>query len=112
MKKRFPHVTPHCFTASEVQTMAQVAGITIEEVLKALMGGRDNARFPGGGAEVLSDRVRQKLAHKKGGAEKWLEVHRAAHKLWFKSTATMMYGHVETPDDIVEHWDRIRTLTG
>lgn len=109
MKKRFPKVTPHCFTASEVQTMAQVAGITIEEVLTALWEAGQRT-LPGGGAEVLSDRVRQKLAHKKGGAEKWLEVHRAAHKLGFKSTATMMYGHVETPDDIVEHWDRIRSL--
>jgi cyclic dehypoxanthinyl futalosine synthase len=109
MKRRFPQVTPHCFTASEVQTMAQVEGIPIEGVLKALWEAGQRT-LPGGGAEVLSDRVRNKLAHKKGGAEKWLEVHRAAHKLGFRSTATMMYGHVETSEDIVEHWDRIRSL--
>lgn len=109
MKRRFPQVTPHCFTASEVQTMAQVEGINVEAVLKALWEAGQRT-LPGGGAEVLSDRVRTKLAHKKGGAEKWLEVHRAAHGLGFKSTATMMYGHVETPDDIVEHWDKIRAL--
>lgn len=109
MRRRFPHVTPHCFSASEVQTMAQVAGVPIEQVLKALWDAGQRT-LPGGGAEVLSDRVRNKLAHKKGGAEKWLEVHRAAHKLGFKTTATMMYGHVETPEDIVEHWNRIRDL--
>jgi cyclic dehypoxanthinyl futalosine synthase len=109
MRRRYPKVTPHCFTASEVQTMAQVAGMTIEEVLKALWEAGQRT-LPGGGAEILSDRVRQKLAHKKGGADKWMDVHRAAHKIGFKSTATMMYGHVETPDDIVEHWDRIRDL--
>lgn len=109
MKTRFPGVTPHFFTASEVQTMAQVSNLTVEQVLKTLWDAGQST-LPGGGAEVLSERVRKKLAHKKGGPEKWLEVHRAAHKLGFRSTATMMYGHVETPEDIVEHWDRIRAL--
>jgi cyclic dehypoxanthinyl futalosine synthase len=102
-------VTPHCFTASEVQTMAQVSGKTIEGVLEALWKAGQRT-LPGGGAEILSERVRKTLAHKKGGPEKWLEVHRAAHKIGYKSTATMMYGHVETAEDIVEHWDRIRAL--
>jgi cyclic dehypoxanthinyl futalosine synthase len=109
MRKRFPSVAPHFFTASEVQTMAQVSGKTIEGVLKALWDAGQRS-LPGGGAEVLSERVRKKLAHKKGGPEKWLEVHRAAHKLGYKSTATMMYGHVETVDDILEHWEHIRSL--
>jgi len=109
MKAQFPEVTPHCFTASEIQTVAQVAGKTIEDVLKALWDAGQTT-LPGGGAEILSARVRQKLAHKKGGPEKWLEVHRAAHKLGYRSTATMMYGHIETPEDIVEHWDHIRGL--
>ncbi|MBL8023308.1 MAG: dehypoxanthine futalosine cyclase [Elusimicrobia bacterium] len=109
MRKRFPQVTPHCFTASEIQTMAQVSGLSLDGVLLALWDAGQRT-LPGGGAEVLSDRVREKLAHKKGGAEKWLEVHRAAHKLGFKSTATMMYGHVETIEEIVEHWDHIRSL--
>jgi cyclic dehypoxanthinyl futalosine synthase len=109
MRKRFPKITPHCFTASEVQTVAQVSQMTLEGVLQALWDAGQRT-LPGGGAEVLSDRVREKLAHKKGGAEKWLEVHRAAHKIGFKSTATMMYGHVETPEDIVDHWNRVRDL--
>jgi cyclic dehypoxanthinyl futalosine synthase len=109
MRSRFPAVTPHCFTASEVQTMSQVSGKTVEDVLKTLWDAGQRT-LPGGGAEILSERVRKKLAHKKGGPEKWLEVHRTAHRLGFRSTATMMYGHVETVEDVVEHWDRIRSL--
>jgi cyclic dehypoxanthinyl futalosine synthase len=108
-KKRFPGVTPHFFTASEVQNMARVSGKTIEEVLAALKDAGQTT-LPGGGAEILSVKVRQKLAWKKGGPDKWLEVHRAAHKQGWRSTATMMYGHVETPEDIVEHWENVRTL--
>ncbi len=108
-RRRFPGVTPHFFSASEVQTMASVTGQSVDAVLRALWDAGQRT-LPGGGAEVLSERVRQKLAHKKGGPEKWLEVHRAAHKIGFRSTATMMYGHVETPVDIVEHWERIRAL--
>ncbi len=108
-RRRFPGVTPHFFSASEVQTMASVTGQSVDAVLRALWDAGQRT-LPGGGAEVLSERVRQKLAHKKGGPEKWLEVHRAAHKIGFRSTATMMYGHVETPADIVEHWERIRAL--
>jgi cyclic dehypoxanthinyl futalosine synthase len=109
LRRRFPDVTPHFFTASEIQTMAQVSGKTIENVL-GLLWEAGQRTLPGGGAEILSQRVRQKLAHKKGGPEKWLEVHRAAHKLGYKSTATMMYGHIETPEDIVEHWNHVRSL--
>src|SRR5206468_1737976 len=61
-------------------------------------------------AEVLSTRVRTRIAPKKGGPEAWLEVHREAHRRGFKSTATMMYGHVETVDDLLDHFDAIREL--
>jgi cyclic dehypoxanthinyl futalosine synthase len=108
-RRRFPHVTPHFFTASEVQTMAQVAGLTVPQVLARLKDAGQHT-LPGGGAEILSERVRRKVAPKKGGPEAWLEVHREAHKLGFLSTATMMYGHVEEPADIVEHWNNIRNL--
>jgi cyclic dehypoxanthinyl futalosine synthase len=66
--------------------------------------------LPGGGAEILSERVRTRIAPKKGGPGAWLEVHREAHRQGFKSTATMMYGHVETPDDVLDHLEAIRTL--
>jgi cyclic dehypoxanthinyl futalosine synthase len=108
-KKRFPGITPHFFTASEVQTMAQITNTSVPEVLAQLKAAGQNT-LPGGGAEILSERVRKKVAPKKGGPEAWLEVHREAHKLGFVSTATMMYGHVEEMEDVIEHWDRIRDL--
>ena len=108
-RKRFPTVTPHFFTASEIQTMAQISNTNVPHVLAQLKEAGQHT-LPGGGAEVLSARVRKKLAPKKGGPEAWLEVHREAHKLGFTSTATMMYGHIEQPEDVVEHWNHIRNL--
>ncbi len=66
--------------------------------------------LPGGGAEILSARVRKKISPKKGGPETWLDVHRVAHEVGLRSTATMMYGHVETAEDILEHLESIRAL--
>ena len=108
-RRRFPQITPHFFTASEVTTMAQVADLSIRDVLQQL---KDAGQFtlPGGGAEVLSDRIRRRLAPKKGGVEAWLSVHRQAHQLGLKSTATMMFGHIEEDEDILEHLDHIRNL--
>src|SRR5438445_366809 len=71
---------------------------------------RRRPRPPVGGAEILSERVRTRIEPKKGGPAAWLGVHRDAHRRGFKSTATMMYGHVETPDDVVDHWEAIREL--
>ncbi len=108
-RRRFPSVTPHFFTASEIQTMAEVSGLSMPDVLARLReAGQDT--LPGGGAEVLSERVRKRIEPKKGGPRAWLDVHREAHRQGFRSTATMMYGHVEEPDDIVDHWDAIRAL--
>jgi cyclic dehypoxanthinyl futalosine synthase len=108
-RRRFPQVTPHFFTASEIQTMAQVSGLSMPDVLRRLReAGQDT--LPGGGAEVLSERVRKRIEPKKGGPKAWLDVHREAHRQGFKSTATMMYGHVEEPDDIIDHWEAVRDL--
>ncbi len=108
-RRRFPQVTPHFFTASEVTMMAQVSGLTVRDVLVRL---KEAGQFtlPGGGAEILSDRIRRRLATKKGPADAWLSVHREAHQLGFKSTATMMFGHVEEDEDILEHLDHLRAL--
>lgn len=108
-RRRFPDVTPHFFTASEIQTMALVSGTDIATVISRLKEAGQHT-LPGGGAEILSERVRKKVAPKKGGPESWLSVHREAHRQGFASTATMMYGHVEEPEDVVEHWTRIRDL--
>ncbi len=108
-RRRFPQVTPHFFTASEIQTMAQVSGLSVREVLLRL---QEAGQFtlPGGGAEILSARVRKRIEPKKGGPGAWLEVHREAHRLGFKTTATMMYGHVEEPEDVLDHLEAIRAL--
>ena len=107
--RRFPQVTPHFFTASEIQTVAGVTGLAMTDVLDRLKEAGQRT-LPGGGAEVLSTRVRKRIEPKKGGPEAWLEVHREAHRRGFKSTATMMYGHVEETDDVLDHFDAIRAL--
>ncbi len=108
-RERFPSVTPHFWSAVEIEGMAKVSGLSIREVLRRLKdAGQDT--LPGGGAEILTDRVRRKISHKKGGAAAWIDVHREAHALGFRSTATMMYGHLETNEDIVGHLLAIREL--
>lgn len=108
-KERYPQVTPHFWSAVEIEGMAKVSGLAVREVLERLKeAGQDT--LPGGGAEILSDRVRRRVSHKKGGAAAWLDVHREAHALGYRSTATMMYGHLETNEDIVEHLLAIRSL--
>lgn len=108
-RRRFPQATPHFFTASEVTMMAQVSRLSIREVLLKLQEAGQYT-LPGGGAEILSDRIRRRLSPKKGGVEAWLTVHREAHRVGFKSTATMMFGHIEQDEDILEHLDHIRDL--
>jgi cyclic dehypoxanthinyl futalosine synthase len=107
--RRFPQVTPHFFTASEIQTVATVSGLAMTDVLDRLKEAGQRT-LPGGGAEVLSERVRRRIEPKKGGPGAWLEVHREAHRRGFRSTATMMYGHVEEVDDVLDHFDAIRGL--
>ena len=108
-RRRFPSVTPHFFSASEIRTMSDVAGRPVAEILSRLKQAGQTS-IPGGGAEILSERVRRRIEPKKGGPAAWLEVHREAHRQGFKSTATMMYGHVEQPDDVLDHLDAIRGL--
>jgi dehypoxanthine futalosine cyclase len=108
-RRRFPHVTPHFFSAPEIHQMVEVSGLTIRGVLEALYEAGQRT-LPGGGAEILAKRVRKRISVKKGGPEAWLDVHRVAHQVGMRSTATMMYGHVETDAEIVEHFDYIRDL--
>src|SRR2546425_11353706 len=108
-RRRFPQVTPHFFTASEIRTVAQVSGLGLVEVLDRLWEAGQRT-LPGGGAQGLSARGRRRIEPKNGGPSAWLEVHREAHRRGFKSTATMMYGHVEQPDDPLDHLHAIRRL--
>ncbi len=104
-----PEIYPHFFSTSEIIGMAQVANLTVREVLERLWKAGLRS-IPGGGAEILSDKVKKKISSKKGTSADWLSVMRVAHNLGYKSTATMMYGHLETDEDIVEHLDQVRSL--
>ncbi len=106
---KYPTITIHGFSSIELDFIAKVSRITIQEVLARLKA-KGLASIPGAGAEILSDKVRDIIAPKKIDSEVWVDVHRQAHKLDIKSTATMMYGTVETDEDIIDHWEMIRNL--
>lgn len=108
-KKNYPDIHPHFYSAVEIANAAQVSNISIKEVLQALWNAGQRT-LPGGGAEILSERVRKKISPKKIATSTWLEVHKTAHLIGFKTTATMMYGHIETPEDILLHLEAIRHL--
>ena len=109
--KRFPHIHPHFFSAPEIMKMKEITGWELSEVFAKLRQAGLKT-IPGGGAEILADRVKHKISRlfPKGKTADWIDVHREAHRAGLKSTATMMYGHVETDDDIIEHFDAIRNL--
>ncbi len=99
----------HAFSPPEIIHFSNVSGLGVREVLKRLVAaGLDS--IPGGGAEILVDRVRQRIAPRKATTSEWLDVMRAAHELGLKTTATMMFGHVESDEDRMEHMSRIRDL--
>lgn len=99
----------HALSPPEIFHIAKASDLNIESVIKRLIdSGLDS--IPGGGAEILVDRVRQRLSPNKCSADEWLEVMRTAHKLSLKTTATMMFGHIETMEERIEHMEKIRSL--
>ena len=106
---KYPMITIHGFSAIEIDYIAKISKISIEEVLSRLQA-KGLASMPGAGAEILNDRVRDIIAPRKIDKDIWLDIHHKAHKLGIKSTATMMYGTVETNREIVQHWADIREL--
>ena len=107
--KKYPQITIHGFSAIEINYIAKVSHLSIPEVLARLKKAGLSS-IPGAGAEILSDRVRDIIAPRKLDSDEWIEVHRQAHKLDIKSTATMMFGSVDNDEDVIEHWRRIRDL--
>ena len=108
-KRIRPAIHLKCFTAVEIAFFADLYGKTDEQVLRELMdAGLDS--LPGGGAEVFAERVRRKICHDKCGGTRWLEIHRTAHRLGLRSNVTMLYGHVETHAERVDHMLRARRL--
>jgi cyclic dehypoxanthinyl futalosine synthase len=108
IKARYP-IHLHCLSPPEIQHVARRSQLTIPQTLTRLRdAGLDS--LPGGGGEILVDRVRDLIAPKKTKSSEWLGVMRHAHRLGMSTTATMMYGHVETLAERVEHLRRVREL--
>ncbi len=108
-RRRYPDIHPHYFSAIEITNAARVSKISIEEALQKLWDAGLRT-IPGGGAEILSERVRMKVSPKKMEENGWLNFHEKAHLAGFKTTATMMYGHVETDEEIIDHLLQLREV--
>jgi aminodeoxyfutalosine synthase len=104
-----PDIHLKCFTAVEIAFFADLYGMTDAQVLRDLQSaGLDS--LPGGGAEIFAERVRRKIAHDKCGSDRYIEIHRLAHGMGMRSNVTMLYGHIETAAERVDHMLRARAL--
>jgi aminodeoxyfutalosine synthase len=109
LKKVRPGIHLKCFTAVEIAFFADIYKMTDREVLERLIdAGLDS--LPGGGAEIFAPRVRKKISHDKADADRYLSIHRIAHELGMRTNVTMLYGHIETHEERVDHMLRARAL--
>ena len=109
IKQQFPQVNIHGFSPPELYHFTKVNKLSLRDVLERLrLAGLGS--IPGGGAEILVDRVRREITRGKVLTDSWLDVMRTWHELGGRSTATMMFGHVETPAERIEHLERLRQL--
>lgn len=109
VKQRFPQINVHGFGPPEIDHVAKVSDLPLRTVLLRLKEAGLGS-LPGGGAEILVDRVRQAVSPCKVSAQRWLEVCRTWHALGGRGSATMMFGHVETPAERIEHLEQLRRL--
>ena len=108
-KRIRPGIHLKCFTAVEIAFFSDLYGMTDEQVLRALIdAGLDS--LPGGGAEIFAERVRRKICHDKCDADRYLDIHRIAHRFGLRTNVTMLYGHIETIEERVDHMLRARAL--
>jgi cyclic dehypoxanthinyl futalosine synthase len=107
--KKYPNITIHGFSAPEIDYIAKISKISIKEVLIRLKE-KGLSSMPGAGAEILSDRVRDIISPRKISTSRWLEIHKTAHEIGMKTTATMMFGTVESVEEIIKHLELIRNL--
>ncbi len=107
IREKYPHINIHGFSPPELQHFAQLFGMPLREVISQFKAAGLGS-VPGGGGEILVDRVRDRIAPLKCKSDAWLEVMQTAHELGLKSSATMMFGHVETIEDRIEHLGRLR----
>jgi aminodeoxyfutalosine synthase len=109
LHEAFPRVMLKAWTAVEITRFAQLTERSVESILSELID-VGLCCLPGGGAEIFAAEVRQQICPTKADAEAWLEVHRTAHRLGLKTNATMLYGHVETAEQRIDHLVRLREL--
>ena len=107
--ERWPEVNCHALSAPELDHLAKLDKRPVEDVIGDLKAAGMGS-VPGAGAEMLVERVRRIIAPKKTSTDRWLDVHRKVHQAGLRSSATMMFGHVETAAERVEHLDRLRAL--
>jgi cyclic dehypoxanthinyl futalosine synthase len=109
LKQRYPRVHLHCFSAPEIQCIAEVSGLCVRDTIARLVdAGLDS--IPGAGAEILDDEVRARIARLKCTSGEWVEVHRTAHALGLRTTATMMFGCGEEFRHRVNHFEQVRRI--
>jgi aminodeoxyfutalosine synthase len=109
IKRERPHLHIKAFTAVEIAFFAEKYQLTVEDVLQRLVAAGLGS-LPGGGAEVFAERVRRKICADKVDADGWLAIHKAAHRMGLRSNCTLLYGHIETVEERVDHLIRLRTL--
>ena len=109
VKRQLPHVAVKAYTAVEIFYMIKREGVSLDEGLRRLAEAGMEC-IPGGGAEIFDAELRAKICPDKCSAEEWLAVHRAAHNMGISTNCTMLYGHIETLEQRVDHLDRLRKL--
>ena len=109
LRNRFPEVHIQAFTAVEIAHLADIATLSVKQTLIELREAGLGS-LPGGGAEIFNTKIRDKICPEKISGQKWLEVMKTAHELGLKSNATLLYGHIETVEDRVDHLIQLRDL--
>jgi len=109
IRERYPQVHLHCFSAPEILCIAEVSGLSVRDTIARLMDA-GLASIPGGGAEILDDEIRARISRLKCTADEWEEMHRTAHALGLRTTATMMFGCGEEYRHRVNHLERLRRI--
>jgi aminodeoxyfutalosine synthase len=109
IKEHFPYLHIKAFTAVEIDHFSDISGLPVKGVIEKLKDSGLDA-MPGGGAEIFAERVRKRLCPEKITGERWLEIHRIAHQCGIRTNATMLYGHIESHEDRVDHLLRLREL--
>ncbi len=109
VKKAAPNANIKAFTAAEIDFFSKISSLSYKEVLEQLKNA-GLSTMPGGGAEIFSDRVRKKLYPKKIGFEEWAYIHELAHSMGIRSNATMLFGHIETNSEIIDHLFKLKRI--